>query len=212
MPKKKIIRNSDFPYHISARSNNREWFSIPISEVWKIFADYLYFISFAYRVEIHAFVLMSNHYHLLARTPEGNLDQAMLYLQRETSRWLARESGRINHVFGGPYHSSLIQDINHYNNVYKYILRNPIGVGLANKVEEYPYSSLRGLLGCEKLLFPTVGNLELFTKTEEFLSWLNLEYQEEEREVIQKGIRRKSFELSRSRKTGKLPHLAGFSP
>jgi len=212
MPKKKIIRSSDFPYHISARCNNREWFSVPISVVWKIFADYLYFISFAYKVEIHAFVLMSNHYHLLARTPEGNLDQAMLYLQRETSRRVARESDRINHVFGGPYHSSLIQDANHYNNVYKYILRNPIGVGLSKRVEEYPYSSLRGLLGYEKLLFPTVGNLELFTNTEGFLNWLNLEYDEDELEVIQKGIRRKSFEVSRCRQTGKLPHLGSFSP
>ncbi len=212
MPKKKIVRSSDFPYHISARCNNREWFSIPISEVWRIFADYLYFISFAYKVEIHAFVLMSNHYHLLARTPEGNIDQAMLYLQRETSRWLAHESGRINHVFGGPYHSSLIHDINHYNSVYKYILRNPVGVGLSKKVEEYPYSSLRGLLGYEKLLFPTVANLELFNNTEKFLSWLNLEYEEKQREVIRKGIRKTSFEVLRCRKTGKITYLPDFCP
>jgi len=208
MPKKKIVRQSDFPYHISARCNNRDWFSIPLNEVWKIFSDYLYFISFAFEVEIHAFVLMNNHYHLLIKTPQANLGEAMEYFQRETSRRIGFTSQRINHVYGGPYNPTVVTDLQYYINVYKYILRNPVKAGISKKVEAYPYSSLRGLMGFEKLPSPLFANDDLFQNTEEFLRWLNTPYDDNVHEVIRKGLRKKEFKIARCEKTGKLIDLS----
>jgi putative transposase len=207
MSKKKLIRNSDFPYHISARSNNREWFDLPMDKVWRIFSDYLYFISMAFDVEIHAFVLMNNHYHLIMRTPKANIDEAMQYFQRETSRQISQSTNRINHVFGGPYHPTLIRDLNHYNNVYKYVLRNPISAGICNDVIDYSYSTLNGLLGFRALGFPVFANDELFTDTENLIEWLNTSTDEVTSEIIRKGLRKNEFEVSRCQTNGKMIEL-----
>ncbi|WP_081111818.1 transposase [Bdellovibrio bacteriovorus] len=59
-------------------------------------SNYLCFIHHAYKGEIYAFVLMSNHFHLLIRFPENNMSEAMTYFMRESSRMISRQAGRIN--------------------------------------------------------------------------------------------------------------------
>lgn len=127
----------------------------------------------------------------------------MRYFMRETSRVIARDLGRINHIYGGPYHSSLICDPSYYQNAYKYVLRNPVTAKMCQRVEEYPYSTLQGLLGLRHLLIPTCANEELFYNTEEFLEWLNFAYQESENEVIRKALRKREFETYPSQKSRK---------
>ncbi|MBC7370716.1 MAG: transposase [Bdellovibrionaceae bacterium] len=210
MPRKNRIRSSEFPYHISARCNNKDWFAIPLDEVWEIFSRYLYFITIAYGVEIHAFVLMNNHYHLILSTPKSNIEEAMCYLQRETSRCLGQASDRINHNFGGAYNACLITDLNYYSNVYKYALRNPISAGIAQSVEEYAYSTLRGLLGFEHLSIPTFANEELFISTERTLYWLNSPPRIDDNELIRKALKRREFQIKRCRKSGKKPSSEEF--
>jgi REP element-mobilizing transposase RayT len=203
MPKKKFIRSSEFPYHVSARSNNREWFGLDPERLWSIFSSYLYLTQKLFNLEIHAFVMMSNHFHLIVKTPNANLDVAMRYFMRETSRAIGHDLGRINHVYGGPYHSSLIGDYNYYLRAYKYVLRNPVAANMCKKVEEYSFSTLHGLLGFKHLLIPVCGNDELFYNTENFLDWLNLTYEESENEVIRKALKRREFKPYASQKTRK---------
>jgi REP element-mobilizing transposase RayT len=207
MPKKKLVRDSEFPYHISARCNNKDWFNVPMPVLWRIFSDYLYLMHLAFDLEIHAFVLMNNHFHLVARTPNANIDAIMNYFQRETSKVIATETGRINHIYGGPYNPSLIREPRYYINAYKYVLRNPVDAQLCSKVEEYPYSTLSGVLGLTKLTIPVFGNDELFYNTENFLKWLNTEYEENVSEVIRKGLKRREFKTFRCRKTDRLIEL-----
>lgn len=205
MPRKKTVRDPDFAYHISARCNNKDWFSVPMPEVWQIFCRYLYFITLAYDVEIHAFVLMNNHYHLILRTPKANIDEAMHYFQRETSRCIGKASDRINHVYGGAYNSCLIRDLNHYNNVYKYVLRNPVSANITDDVLLYPYTTLRGLLGFNLLLIPTYANEDLFANPEGVLRWLNTPHGYSDYLWIKKALRRSEFEVKRCRRSGKIP-------
>ena len=77
MPRKKIIRTNEFPYHVTARTNNQEWFKLSLDEVWSIFERVLSKVQLRYSIEIYQFVLMSNHYHLLLSTPEANIDKAI---------------------------------------------------------------------------------------------------------------------------------------
>lgn len=205
MPRKKIYRTDEYPYHVSARCNNREWFAIPMPVVWNVFSDYLYFINHAYKIEIQSFVLMSNHFHMLVQTPEANLDQAMNYFLREISRRLGEESGRINHIFGGPYHWTLIKNSIYYQHAYKYIYRNPVHAGICKRVEEYPFSSLRGLLGMDRLVMPVYDNLNLIQDPGRQLSWLNRDYSEENRLAIKAALYHSEFTLPRD------PHSAGLS-
>jgi REP element-mobilizing transposase RayT len=62
------------------------------------------------RVEIHAFVLMDNHCHLVARTPEPNLSHAVPWLDVSCSGRFNGAHQRIGHVFAGRYRAIVIQD------------------------------------------------------------------------------------------------------
>lgn len=207
MPRKKIYRTTDFPYHVSARCTNKEWFALPLPKVWEIFSIYLYFITLAYGVRIHAFVLMSNHFHMLISTPNGNIDEAMNYLQREVSRRLGEETDRINQIFGGPYHWTLIKNNIYYHHAYKYVYRNPVKAGICKRVEDYRYSTLRGLLGKDRMMIPAFDNLGLIQNPYKQLAWLNEDYSEENYQLIKKALRHREFCFPADPLTGKKPPI-----
>jgi REP element-mobilizing transposase RayT len=173
-----------------------------MNEVWNIFSIYLYFISVAYKIQIHSFVLMSNHFHMLVTTPEANIDLAMNYLLREVSRRIGQRTHRINQIFGGPYHWTLIKNSIHYLHTYKYVYRNPVHAGICAKVEEYKYSSLNGLLGMSYLNIPVIDNANLIYDTGKILKWLNEEYSDSHRESIRKALRHTEFQFERDPEDG----------
>ncbi|AGH94759.1 transposase [Pseudobdellovibrio exovorus] len=194
MPRKKFLAHNDWPYHVTARCLNKEWFSLPMETIWDIYSKYLFFIHHSYGVRIHSFVLMNNHFHLIIQTPHGNLSQAMNYLMRETSRVIGFESGRINHIYGGPYYWSLLKSPLYYLHAYKYVYRNPVEAGLCYRVEEYPYSSLYGLLGQAHTIIPLENDEALFSDVYSHLQWLNQGYPSEELKVdIRNALRKQHF-------------------
>src|ERR1041385_3768845 len=94
------IRSTSYPYHVTARSNNREWFHISLERFWEILLEILKGLAEASSFRVHALVLMSNHIHLIVTTPEGKLDEGMLYLLREQARRVNGETNRMDHLFG----------------------------------------------------------------------------------------------------------------
>ena len=142
MPRKPLIRTADYPYHVTIRSNNKEWFEISMGEMWKLCMDSLSKALFKFPVEVEAFVLMSNHYHLLLTTPDANLDKFMQAFNSDLSKGIRVRTQRKNRVFGDRYKWSLISDQSYYWNVVRYIFQNPLRAGIVKKCEEYPFSSL----------------------------------------------------------------------
>lgn len=186
-----------FDFFITARCSNKEWFRIPLAEVWDLFGIYLHFVSHAYDIRIRAFILMDNHFHLIVTCDSINLPLAMNYLMRECSKEINRLCGRINQVWGRPYHSSVIRGSVHYQNVYKYLYRNSVEAGLCLRAEEYPYSTLRGLLGLSHLLIPVQDEM-LFNDIEKQLEWLNFKPSDENyRSVIRTALRSREFKLGK---------------
>jgi len=206
MPRAKFIVDPSSPYHLAARSNNRDWFSVPLDRVWTIYSDYLWFIRFAYRIRVHAFVLMNNHFHLIASFPEGNLSDSMNYFMRETSRVIAFESRRINHVYGARIFRSRLSSFHYFQHAYKYVYRNPVEAGLCERVEDYRFSTLNGLLGLSHLLIPIEGDALLFDSHQfgVHLEWLNTSPSAESRDDVRKALMKPSFtlpKLASSRRT-----------
>lgn len=183
------------PYHVTARCINREWFHLPIDHVWNIFSIYLHFAHYSFGLQIHSFVLMDNHFHMIVSTPEGNLDEIMNYLMREVSRNIARDSGRINQTFGGPYYWSLLQSPHYYLCAYKYVYRNPVEAGLIEKVEDYPYSTLSGIKGSNHLLIPVAHDDTFFNNPDSTLIWLNNSYPKQAKEDIRNALRKREFKF-----------------
>jgi REP element-mobilizing transposase RayT len=142
MPRKHVPASSLHHYHITARYNNRENFPTHPRKTWDIFESYLHFTYSHFAVRTLSFVMMPNHFHWIARFPNGNLGAAMLYFMRETARAISRDSGRINHSYGGAHHKSLINSDLYLMHAYKYVYQNPLRAGFSRRAEEYRFSTL----------------------------------------------------------------------
>jgi REP element-mobilizing transposase RayT len=114
--------------------------------------------------EIHAYVLMSNHYHLLLETPEANLVAGMKWFQGTyTQRFNAAHRTR-GHLFQGRYKAIPVQscdgDLEYFRSVSSYIHLNPFrakicGVGFDRDLESFVWSSYPAYIGactCPKWL------------------------------------------------------------
>ncbi len=201
MPRKKIELSNRFPYHVTNRSNNRDWFFIPIQQAWSLFCEILTKASLKYETQIHCFVLMSNHYHLLVSTPLANLSAFMRYFQTETCRAIQRPARRINHVFGNRYKWSLLEDPVAVAYAYKYVLRNPVRAEMVERVQDYPFSSWNSLVN-HKNDVPYLERIDslwrLIPKPQyERLQWLNKPTTKEAEALIAKALRRAHFSFSR---------------
>lgn len=167
MPRKPLIRTNEHPYHVVSRVHNKRPFPLPLDFMWNIFQHKLHEIQKEYGLEIYAFVLMKNHFHLFCKTPNANLDIIMFHLLSYISRRVNSESGDINHLFGTRYRWNLIQGQGHFFNVYRYIYQNPIRAGVVKNVELYPYSTLHdGRVHIQK-------DMTELLMQKEFLDWLN---------------------------------------
>lgn len=194
MPRKKLIYTPDYPYHVIARSNNKDNFYLPKEIMWSIFIQQLNHVVKKYRCMIHAFVLMDNHYHMLISTHEKyDLGVVMQALQRSVSRIVNSKSKRINHVFGGPYKASVIFYAHYYYNVYKYIYQNPLRIGLVKQVQEYPFSTL--VTDKIPISCPLSGIACYIPEQKYYLTWMNERFEGYQEELIQKGLSRPSFKI-----------------
>ncbi|MGZ3772841.1 MAG: transposase [Bdellovibrio sp.] len=197
MGRKIFLNDPDFPYHVTARCINHDWFSLDMHLVWEIMTRHLYFTHLAFDVRVHAFLLMGNHYHLIIRAPKQNLSAAMQYFMRESSRDLTRLSSRINQTYGSRFHRSLLNSPLYYLHAYKYLYRNPVSARVCKKVEDYPFSTLQALLGNSRVEVPVLddwnwGSLDV---REETLIWLNTAPNKEDLDNVRKALRKGTFEI-----------------
>ncbi|NBX77326.1 MAG: hypothetical protein EBQ92_12290 [Proteobacteria bacterium] len=210
MPRARLIRTTQHPYHIVCRSNNREWFYIPVSNFWEILIEVLAREPVSSRLRVHGLVLMSNHFHLLASSIDGNLDEPMRYLLREVCREVNREASRINHVFGGPYKWSLITNTSYYLHCLKYIYRNPVNAQICERVEDYPFSTLTAHTAPEKVPFSLchwkwAGDWLKWGDFQSVLKWLNTPYPHGLNDYLKAALRHRKFEIPKNRNTRRVP-------
>ncbi len=199
MPRAKVILQSEFPYHITARCINKEWFSLPMENVWDIFCDELTRVNNTHGLQIHSFILMSNHFHLIASTPQANISKAMHQFMNFSSKRLTRSGNRINQTFAGRHYKCVLDDFRYYMNAYKYNYRNPVHASICKAVEEYPFSSLSIKLGLNKRNMPLVEDTLLNEDVPGILKWLNTPPDPEKLEAVKMGLRRQYFKSKKCR-------------
>jgi putative transposase len=189
MPRARRVLQPTFPYHVTLRSINRIHFEIEPQLLWSFACDLLLFCTYAFKIEIHSFVLMSNHYHMIIRTPESNLDKFMNYFNRELSREISSKSGRINQNFGSRYHASVIGNLAYYGHAYKYVYRNPVQSQMCERVQDYTLSSLSFITGLQSYKFPIFDTyFEHLSDYDLNLAWLNQNYSPEHYYKIERAL------------------------
>ncbi len=200
MPRKIFEPDPYAPYFITGRCINRDWFALEMEDVWSIFEDHLYMLHHGFDVRIHSFLLMSNHFHMIASAPNSNLSIGMAYFMREISRWLTLESGRINQCWGQRFHRSRIGTERQFLNVYKYVYQNPLRAGICQRVEDYRFSTLSVLLGRRQSSITLQPDDWLFSgNIEDNLEWLNQQPESDDLESIRRALRRREFKLPNTR-------------
>jgi putative transposase len=136
----------DAVYHITARGNERKDIFIE-EEDKKKFIALLSELPGRFGVNLHAYVLMSNHYHLLIETPKGNISKAMHYLNVSYTVYFNRKNGRSGHLLQGRYKSFIIEKESYLLAVSRYIHLNPVRARVVGKPEDYRWSSYRSYIG-----------------------------------------------------------------
>jgi len=98
-------------------------------------------------LEVHAFCLMPNHYHLLVRTPEGDLSRGMRELNGTYARRFNLRHRRVGTLWQGRYRAILVQDGEYLCEASRYIHLNPNRAKLTRPAERYRWSSYRNYVG-----------------------------------------------------------------
>ncbi|MDN5849211.1 MAG: transposase [Nitrococcus sp.] len=97
--------------------------------------------------EWHAYCLMGNHYHLLLRTPEGNLQRIMRHVNGLYTQYFNRTQGRDGPLFRGRYKAALVDAQAHWLGLSRYVHRNPLEARMTDDLAAYPWSSYAAYVG-----------------------------------------------------------------
>ncbi len=145
-----------FAHHVIQRGNNRQAIFASGAD-YQMLLDLLEENARKFGVAIHAYVLMSNHFHLLLtpQTPDG-LPQMMQALGRRYVRYFNDSQQRSGTLWEGRYKSALIQSERYLLACMAYIDLNPLRAGLVAAPGDYPWSSYGHYTGLriDKLITP----------------------------------------------------------
>lgn len=129
--------------HVIQRGNNREA-CFYHEEDYDAYLSFLGDAARKYRVAVHAYVLMTNHVHLLVTaSDEKGLGLMMQSLGRKYVRYFNFRYGRSGTLWEGRYKAALVDTEHYLLTVYRYIELNPVRANMIRRISDYPWSSYR---------------------------------------------------------------------
>lgn len=136
-----------YPHHIILRGNNRQAI-FAAAEDYRALLQLVEEHAAKCQVAIHAYVLMSNHFHLLA-TPatSAGIPDMMQSVGRRYVRYFNDRQARTGTLWEGRYRSTLIQAERYLFACMVYIDLNPVRAGMAESAADYPWSSHQHYVG-----------------------------------------------------------------
>ncbi len=143
MPRQPRYRIPGIPQHVVQRGNDRQSTFFAATD-YRIYKEHLLLAAAAHACSIHAYVLMTNHVHLLV-TPsaEDSLPRLMQALGRRYVRYINRTYGRTGTLWEGRYKACLVQAGSHFLACQRYIELNPVRAGMVRHPAHYGHSSYR---------------------------------------------------------------------
>lgn len=147
---------ADQPHHVIQRGNNRQPIFLDSTDHERMLA-LLGEYAPRFGVALHAYVLMGNHFHLLATpaTDEG-LPKFMQAVGRSYVRWFNDRHGRTGTLWEGRYRATLIQTDRYLLACMAYIDLNPVRAGIVSEPRDHPWSSHHHYIGlrADRLVTP----------------------------------------------------------
>jgi len=143
MPRRPRLHLDGVPLHIVQRGHNRE----PCFLEEDDYGRYLHWLGEALaesRCDLHSYVLMTNHVHLLL-TPRlaQSVPQLIISLGRRYVQYINRRYGRTGTLWDSRYKSSLVEPEGYFLACQRYIELNPVRAGIVDEPAHYRWSSYR---------------------------------------------------------------------
>ncbi len=129
-------------YHIATRGNERRNIYFSRGDYEKFF-EYVKEAIERHGIILYAYVLMSNHYHLLIETSEANLSKVMHHINSSYTMYINKKRKRSGHLFQGRYKAIVVDRDNYLMELSRYIHLNPVRAKIVESPEEYTYSSYK---------------------------------------------------------------------
>lgn len=129
-------------YHVTVRGNEGKKIFNSSKDKEKLI-NYIHDAHQRFKIVIHAYCLMDNHYHLLIETPHANLSKAMQFINSSYTTFFNIKYKRIGHLLQGRYKAFVIDKDLYATEVSRYIHLNPIRAGIVTTLEGYKLSSYK---------------------------------------------------------------------
>ena len=143
MARKLRFQYPDAIYHLMARGNGRQSIVRDDADRDRL-VDYLGRAAVRCTWRVYAFVIMSNHLHVVLKTPVPNLSRGMQsFLSAYANAWARRHRFR-GHVFQGRYRTELIEDESYLWPVTRYVHLNPVRARSVEHPSAWVWSSYPG--------------------------------------------------------------------
>ncbi|MEK6749131.1 MAG: transposase [Pseudomonadota bacterium] len=133
-------------YHVTSRGDRRE-------DIFDDNDDRIKFLAILAEVVqrfnwiCHAYCLMTNHYHLVVETPDGNLSKGMRQLNGMYTQASNRRHARTGHLFQGRFKGILVDKDSYLLELARYVVLNPVRASMVKHPGKYPWSSYRAMAG-----------------------------------------------------------------
>jgi len=114
-----------------------------------------------YKVNVHDYCLMDNHYHLLIETTSQNLSLFMRQINGNYAIYFNKRYKRVGHLWQGRYKSWYIINPEYLYTLFRYIEHNPLKAKMYQKIGEYPFTLLATILNKEQKVIPCAKHSKL---------------------------------------------------
>ena len=132
-------------YHVTSRGDRRE-------DIYRTDEDRQQWLEILSQVcerfnwMIHGYCQMTNHYHILIETVNGNLSRGMRQLNGVYTQKFNQKHGESGHLFQGRYKAILVQKDSYLLELTRYVVLNPVRAGMVQLPEEWDWSSYNAML------------------------------------------------------------------
>ncbi|WP_088032448.1 transposase [Evansella clarkii] len=145
-------------HHVSNRGNRKE-------PIFRNVSDYLFFLDLLqrahklYSIEICAYCLMGNHYHLQLRSKHASLSAVMAFINKKYADHFNKKYNLTGHLFERKFFSKPAYDHRSNLNLSRYIHQNPVKADIVRHPEDYRWSSYSFFLTGEETPLPPYMNI-----------------------------------------------------
>ena len=129
-------------YHILSRGNEQKDVFYN-GQDRRLFLKTIGEMSERFEIDLFAYVLMGNHYHLLLKTNRANLSKSMQWLGLTYTRRFNLRHSRSGHLFQGRFKSIIVENDAYLMQLSCYIHRNPLRAGMVKRLADYRWSSYK---------------------------------------------------------------------